>query len=123
MNRAAVPEQDDVTPKMRPECAEELGHLEGLAVVRLEGEVQAQMLALRRDGESRQGRDSVMLVVVGDDGRMPRGCPGTAAGREEEKATRIQEGEAGAKWRKWGERSRGSCPPRAFGNFDFNQST
>ncbi len=89
MNRAAVPEQDDVTPKRLQERAEELGHREGLAVVRLEAEGQAQMLALRRDGESRQGRDPVMLVVGGDDGRMPLGRPGAAAGRDAQQAALI----------------------------------
>jgi hypothetical protein len=82
---------------MRQERAEDVGHMEGVKVVRLETEGQAQMLARRRDGESRQGRDPVMRVVVRDDGRMPLGRPGAAAGRDAQKAALIQEGEVGPK--------------------------
>jgi hypothetical protein len=64
--------------------------------VGLEAQGQAPMLALRRDGESRQGREPVMHGVVGDEGRMPFGGPGAAAGRDAPKAALIQEGQVGS---------------------------
>jgi hypothetical protein len=65
-------------------------------VLRLEPEVQAQMLALGRHGKSGQGGDAVMLVGVGDDRRVPCRGPGPPPGGDEQKATFIQEGEVSA---------------------------
>lgn len=64
VNRAPVPEQDDGAAQMPQECAQKGGDLNSLEVARLEADVQAQMLALGRHGERRQGRDAVRLVVV-----------------------------------------------------------
>lgn len=64
VNRATVPEHDDGSSKMPQERAQEGGDVKGLEVARLEAHVQAQVLALGRNGERRQCRDAVMLVVV-----------------------------------------------------------
>jgi hypothetical protein len=97
VNRAAVPQQDDGSPEMPQERTKEVGHIDRLEVPWLEAEVQPQMLALGGHREGGQGRDPVMLRVVADEGRMPRGRPGAAAGRNEPKAALIQEGEVGPK--------------------------
>src|SRR6266487_1287409 len=97
VNRAAVPQQDDGAPEMPQERTKEVGHIDRLEVTWLEADVQPQMLALGGHREGGQGRDPVMLIVVADDGRVPRGRPGAAAGRNEQKAALIQEGEVGPK--------------------------
>jgi hypothetical protein len=96
-NLAAIPAQDDGSAEMPQECAEEGGDLDGLEVTRLNVDVEAHMLTLWRHGERRQRREPVMLVVVRDDGRVPRWRPGATAGGHEQKATLIQEDEVGPK--------------------------
>jgi hypothetical protein len=57
--------------QMTQEGPQEVCHVHGLEVLRLEPEVEAQVLALGRPGEGRQGGDPVMRIVVRDDQRMP----------------------------------------------------
>jgi hypothetical protein len=74
VNRATVPEQDDVAPQVLQERTQEAGHIEGLKVARLEAEVQPQMLAFGRDRKGGQSGDTVMPIVVRDDWRVPAGA-------------------------------------------------
>jgi hypothetical protein len=83
MNAAAVPEEDDMAAQVPQQHSEELGHVDGLKVVRLEAEVEAQVLALRGHGEGGQRRDPVMLVAIGDDGGLSCGSPRPAARGDE----------------------------------------
>ncbi len=55
VNRAAVPEEEEMSPQMPPERSKQASDIEGLEVARLEAEVQAQVLALWRHGERCQG--------------------------------------------------------------------
>jgi hypothetical protein len=97
MNRAAIPEQDDGSPEMPQKRPQERGHIEGLEVVRLKADVQAQVLAFGRDRQGRQRRNPIVLVIVGEDRCVPHGRPGPATGRDEQKAALIQESEMGPK--------------------------
>ena len=96
VNRAAVPQQYDRAPDVAQERSQEARHIDGLEVVRLEANIQTQVLALRGDREGGQRRESIMLIVVADDRRVPLRRPGAAARWHEQKAAFIQEGEVSA---------------------------
>jgi hypothetical protein len=76
---------------MPPQRAEEVRHLHGLEVARLETDRQTQVLALRGYREGGQRRDPVMPIMVADDGSVPLRRPGAAARRDAQKVTFIQE--------------------------------
>jgi hypothetical protein len=121
MNRTTIPEEHDMAAPMTQERAEEVGHIDRLEVARLPAQVQAQVLALRGDGEGGPRRDAVMLIVVGDDRRVSGRSPGAPAGGYEQKAALIQDGQMGAQplavflWRATGSASNGRSPARRGG--------
>jgi hypothetical protein len=97
VNPAAIPEQDDMSPKVLEQQAQEWGHVYGLEVVLLEAGVQAHAGASGRHRERRNGRDPVVLIVVPDDGRMSPRAPSPATRRDQHETALIQEGDVGAK--------------------------
>ena len=92
-----VPQQDDVPPQVMKQLPQKSGHVQGLKVVLLEADVKPQMLADRRDGKSRQGRNAVVFVVITDDRRLPPWPPRSPAGGDEQKAAFIEKGQMGPK--------------------------
>jgi hypothetical protein len=97
VNRALIPQQDDMTSQMVQERPQKVGHVHGGEVVRLKPDVQAPMLPVRRDSERRQRRDPIVFVGVADERRLPLRCPRAPARRDKEKAALIQEGQMGPK--------------------------
>jgi hypothetical protein len=89
VNRAAVPQHDDVATEMPQQRAQEISDVDRLKVPRLPAEVQAQLLALRGHGQGGEGREPVMFVAIGDDGRVPLGGPGPATRGDQPKAALI----------------------------------
>jgi hypothetical protein len=95
VDRASIPQEHDMTPQVAQQGSHEARHVNGLEVVGLEVDVQPHMLALGGHREGRQGREAVMLVAVGNDGRMACRGPGAPPRGDEEKSTFIQEGQVG----------------------------
>jgi hypothetical protein len=95
VDRAAIPQEHDMTPQVAQQGSHEACDVNGLEVVGLEVDVQPHMLALGGHREGRQGRDAVMLVVVGNDGRVACRGPGAPSRGDEKKSTFIQEGQVG----------------------------
>jgi hypothetical protein len=95
VDRASIPQENDMTPQMAQQGPHEARHVNGLEVVGLEADVQPHMLALGGQREGRQGRDAVMLVAVGDDWRVACRGPGSPSRGDEQKPTFIQEGQVG----------------------------
>ncbi len=84
-------------PQMPQERPGELGHINGLEVVRRRAEIQPHVLTCRGHREGSQGREAVMRVVVAPDLRLSLRRPGALARGDEQKAALIQEGEMGPK--------------------------
>jgi len=97
VNLASIPEQDDMSAQVLEQHAQELGHVNGLEVILPEPDVQAHAGASGRNRQRRDGRDSVMLVVVPDDRRVSPRIPSPAARRDQHEAALIKEGDVGAK--------------------------
>ena len=95
---ALVPQQDDGTGHVAKELTQERGHVQGLEVVLLKTRGQADTLTDRTDREHGQGRDAVMLVAVGNLGRLALRPPRPAARGNEQKAAFIKEGQMGPKF-------------------------
>ena len=55
VTRAAVPQEEEMSPQRPPERAKKASAIAGLEVARLAAEGQAHVLALGRHGERRQG--------------------------------------------------------------------
>lgn len=97
VNSASIPEQDDMSTQVLEQHAQELGNVDGLEVVLPELNVQAHPSASGRNRESRNRRDSVMLVVVPNDRRMALRIPSPTARWDQHEAALIEEGDVGAK--------------------------
>ena len=95
VNTGAIPEEDDMAPQLAQQRPEEVRHVDRFETAGLKTEVQTQVLPLRGHGESGQGGEAVMPIVVGDDRGLPHRRPGAAAGGHEQKAALIQKGEVG----------------------------
>jgi hypothetical protein len=95
VNRAAVPQPDEGAPQRPQARTKAVGHSARLDVPGLAAAVPPQMLALGRPREDGHARAAVRLSVVADDGRVPPGRPGAAAGRDPQQAALIPHGEGG----------------------------
>jgi hypothetical protein len=95
VNRALIPQQDDLTSPLAQARPQKVGHGHGGEVVRREPDVQAHVPPLRRDRERRQRREPLVLVDVAEDRRLPWRGPRAPARREKEKAALIPEGQTG----------------------------
>ncbi len=78
MHLTAVPEEEDRTTQRPPQRSEDLGHGDGLNVVRLPAEVEAQVLTRGGYREGGQSGEAILLVVVGHERCVPLGRPGPA---------------------------------------------
>jgi hypothetical protein len=97
MHLTAVPEEEDRTTQRPPQRSEDLGHGDGLNVVRLPAEVEAQVLTRGGYREGGQSGEAILLVVVGHERCVPLGRPGPATRGDAQQATLIAAGEMGAK--------------------------
>jgi hypothetical protein len=70
VNAATVLEEHNMSSQMPQQGPEELGHINGLEVVRLPAARQPHVVTFRGHRECSQGRDTVMLVVIAHDRRL-----------------------------------------------------
>jgi hypothetical protein len=95
VDRASIPEEDDMTPQMAPQGPHAARHGNGLAVVSLEAAIPPHRLARGGHREGRQGREAGMLVGVGDDRRLAFRGPRALAPGDKPTATFIQNSQVG----------------------------
>ncbi len=98
MNRAAVPQQENVSAQVSKQGMQESNHLIGGNVGKVKVNIQSEPMASRRDGERRNGRDSVVPVPVMKVRCLPLGCPRLADIRDKHEAAFIQKGQMGTKF-------------------------
>ena len=96
MGSPAIPEQDHVTSQVPEELAQESGHFRGPDVLLgMEPGVQRDASSLRRDAESRDGRNLVPVPGAAQPGGLPPGRPGARDVRDQQEATLIEEHQMG----------------------------
>lgn len=86
MDRATVPEQDDVPAEMTQEQAQEDRYLAMGDVVGVEVRIEPAPVTFRADRHGRNGGDSVVSVAMTNYRGVPARRPGAADGRDEQKA-------------------------------------
>src|SRR3990172_9078348 len=97
MNRAPIPNEDDMPAQMFEQQSEKLRHLRGFEIILSTLHVEAHSGALGRHGPRRDRGDAIMPIVVADDRRATLRAPRSTACRNEHEAAFIEERDVGAK--------------------------
>ncbi len=95
VNARVVPDHDDAPTEMAQQVAEKIAHLAVPDVLRVALEVQADALAVGRDGDSRDHRDATMPVAMTDEGRLPARRPGLSKRGDQEEARLVDKNDVG----------------------------
>jgi len=96
MNAVAIQDQDEFAPQLPMDQVEKGDDVIEADVVIMELEVQAHPAPLRRHGESRNGRETVVTIPTVLDRSLPLGRPGAAYHRLEHKAAFVNQDNAPA---------------------------
>lgn len=98
VHAASIPDQDHRASKMLQQLANEPGDRGRFEMIVREGaEVETQMSALGRDGQSRDDRDLVAVFgAMLQDGRFALGSQGAADQRAKQRAAFVDEDQMGA---------------------------
>lgn len=96
MNPAIVQQHDEVAGDLAQEVAEEGRDFAALDIVLIEVTVQRAMIALRADGDGRDGRDAVVRIPVAQDRGPAHRAPRLPHRGDQEEARFVGEDEVGA---------------------------
>lgn len=91
MDRCPIPERDNRPSDLGQQRLEKAQDIRAFEAAPAELQVQGQAAALGGDGQGRNGRDLLVLEVVGHCGRLPARRPGAFDVGDEQKATFIDE--------------------------------
>ena len=95
VNGAAVPDYNDVLPKVAEKSAEENGDLHVCDVVRVEVDIETEPATTGTDGDGRDRRDAVVAVSVPHDRRLASRGPGPPYVGNQQEPGLVQENERG----------------------------
>mgnify|MGYP001592510358 CR=1 FL=1 len=100
MDVAVVQENDQMAAYLEQQMAKEEGDFFPLDVVLIELTVKRAVKGLGTDGDTGDGGDSVMTIVIGQDGGLPHRPPGSTDGRNQEEAGFIDKHDVGRESRR-----------------------
>lgn len=95
MDPAIVQQHDEVAGDLAQQVAEECRNLFALDIVFVQLAVQRAVIALRADGDARDGRDAVVRIPVPHDRGLAHRTPGLPDRRDQEEARFVGEDEVG----------------------------
>ncbi len=96
MDPAIVQQHDEVTGDLAQELPEEGRHFVALDVVFVQLAVEGAVVALRADGDPRDGRDAVVRIPMPHDRRLAHRAPRLPDRGDQEEARFVGEDEMGA---------------------------
>jgi|SRR5208337_875967 len=95
MNFAIIEQDEQMTVYLTQQMAEELRHFFALDSIPVQLAVQSTVEALRADGDTRDGGDTVVTIPMAQDRRMSHWAPGLTDRRDQEEARFVDEDEMG----------------------------